>query len=809
MLVNQLIRDTALAARNLRRTPAFTIAAALTLALGIGLSTAVFTIAEAIVLRRLPVADQDRLVVVTGLTPGDKGANYPLGYADGRDFITRTRSLESAGLVTYEGATPSVARMGDRLVRVRRAIVSGEYFATVGATPHLGRLLTAGDDREGAEPVAVISHAHWLNNFGADASVVGKRVPLHEDGITYTIVGVTPRGFDHPRGADMWVTIRPTIPAANLRYIAVTVIGRLKTGSGSEDARSEMTAFFQRPEAPQAYRALTGSATAFRDIIVGQSGAAVMVFAVAAGLLLLIACLNVANLLLVRGLGRVHEVAIRLALGGERRAIMKMLLRENLLLAILGAALGVVVAVLAVQLFVAFAPAGLPRRTEIGVDGTALLAGLAVSAIAMLVFGVLPAAAASRSESLESLRSGTRQAGSRRSRAFAEGAVALQIALATLVLATASLFGRTFLGLKGAELAFDSSRLTVAELAIRSAQYPDPASQLRVLAQLTAAAQAIPGVETVSPVVAVPFSGTSGWDGKLSAEGQSADAAAANPMLNMELVSTSYFKTFGLAALRGRLFTTLDREGATPVVILSEGAAQHFWPSGEPVGKRVLLGRGPSARAFIVVGIVPDTRYRDLRTARPSVYFPLDQSFFPFAPKTLVIRSALPVATVATSLEGLIARTAPGLEVARARPFEDFLTEPLAEPRLNAALLGLFASAAAALAGVGLFGVLATMVRQRRREFGVRLALGAESADLRRMVLGRAVWIAGVGIVCGLATSLGSGRAVSSLVHDARPSDAATLVFVVVGLAVCTLTAAALPAIWSTRIHPAIALRSD
>ena len=804
-----LLHNVRLAIRNLRRTPSFTATVVLTLAVGIGLSTAVFTVAEGIILRRLPVADQDRIVILSGRTPDASIQNYPLGLKDGEEFARTTRTLSAAGLVTYEGASPRAMRLDDQLVRLRRALVSGSYFQTMGVKPVIGRLLEVHDDVAGAQPVLVLSYRTWRERFRGERSVVGRRISSHEDDRAYTVVGVAAQGFEFPKGSDMWATIQPSIGEAALPYMAANVVGRLSTGATPEQARDEMTAFFRRPDASSAYRPLSGAVVPLADAIIGETRGAVWIFAAAAALLLLITCVNVGNLLFVRGLGRVREIAVRTALGASRGALARMMLRENILLALAGCAAGLLVGAAVVRGFIAFAPPGLPRKTEIHLDANALLASAAISVLALLAFGILPAWFTSGVASQEALRSGSRQSPSRRSRGMTELAVSAQIALATLVLAAAALLGRSFMKLRGADLAFEPSPISIAEIVINSRAYPDAPSQIRLVNQLTAAIQNIPGVEAVSPVVAVPFSGAAGWDGKLTADGQSADEALANPMLNMELVATSYFRTFNVTALRGRVLTDDDREGSAPVVVLSESAARHYWGNASPIGKRIFLGQGGGRREFVVVGIVADTRYRELRNARASVYFPLKQSFFPFAPTTLAIRSPLPVASVTQSVRRALAENTSGVELAGVRPFTDFLVEPLAQPRLNAALLALFGAASVGLAAIGLFGVLATMVRQRRGEFGVRLALGARASDVRRLVIGRAMLLSAAGIVAGVATSLMTNRALSSLMYNVGTSDAWSLAAVVLVLATCAIVASVIPAMWTGRIQPLTALRSD
>jgi putative ABC transport system permease protein len=806
--MTNVLQDARIGLRGLRRTPAFAVTAILTLGLGIGLATAVFTVADALLLRRLPLRDQDRVVVLWGEKRDGTFDNHPLGLDEARAFARRGRALERVGSFNYEGAVAVVVRNGDQISRMSRALVSDDFFGVLGARPVLGRALRPHDDVVGAAPVAVLSYAGWQRKFGGDSSVLGRRILTHIDGLSYTIVGVMPQGLDYPQGADFWASSTRTIPTAKLEHIAVYVVGRLARGATPTDARAELTAFFARADAPWWQRDLTGVVHTLPRLVLGETGPALIAFAAAAGLLLLITCVNVANLLLVRGLARVREVAVRSALGAGRGRIATQLLTENSILAIVGGAFGIVVAAVAVQTFVAFAPAAIPRLDEIGLNATALAGAVVITGIAMSVFALAPAVMTSRVDAQQVLRSGTRQSGGRRARRLTEGLVAGQVALALLVLSAAGLIARSLTKLQGAELSFDPSRLLVAELALRVDRFDNTTKQLALLEQLLPRLRATPGVRAASPVVAVPYSGSHGWDGRPALEGQSPEQAANNPMLNMELVAPDYFATLGIPVLQGRGFTDADREGAPTVVLLSRSAARRYWPGQNPIGKRLRFG-SDLERSLTVVGVVPDTRYRDLRDARPSIYFPLRQPFFPYVPWVLAIRTVGPPGDMVPTVRRVVEETAPGVALANAAPFETYLARPLAQPRLNALLLAVFATAAVTLAAIGLFGVMATMVRQRTHELGVRMALGATARDLRRMVMSRGLTIAAAGSVAGLLAALLANRLLASMLYEVSPTDGATLGAVTIALLVVAGLASLIPARSSTRIDAMIALRAD
>jgi putative ABC transport system permease protein len=801
--MDRLWRNIRVGGRSLRRTPGFAVTAILTLAIGIGLSTAVFTVAEALLIRRLPVADQNRIVLLWGETRDGRFANYPLGYDDVRRFIREAKTLQSAAYFQFEGAFPLTFRDGDRISSLRGSYVSGDFFSVLGSRPVLGRALGTQDDLPGAAPVAVLSHSAWQQQFGGDPGVIGRRLVMHGRPLTYTVVGVMPQGLDYPRGVELWAPIVASTEPKALPLMAYDVIGRLAPGATPAMARAEIGSFFAG-SSNEFTRQIRGVVHVFPRLVLGDIRPAVIVFVAAVGLLLLLTCVNVANLLLVRGLGRGREIAVRTALGASRGQIASQLFVESALLAIVGGAIGVLVAVGAVRAFVLIAPADLPRLDEIGVNATALSGAVAITALALAIFALAPSVMSSRVELLQTLRSGVRETASRRSRRTTEWLVAGQLALALIVLSGAALIAKSLIRLQSADLSLDPSRLLVVSLAI-SNQYETAAKQAAMLEAVDARLRSLPGVADLTPVVAVPF--TRGWDGRPTAEGQTEEEAATNPVLNMEVVGERYFETLGTPVLRGRGFTAADREGAPPAVILSESAARAYWPDGNAVGKRMVgFEKG---RFLTVVGVVPDTRFRHLRDPRATIYFPLRQSTFPFAPLNLVIRSTGDPAAMAPAVRNAIETTAPGVVLTKAAPFETFLAQPLAQPRLNALLLGIFATAAVVLAAVGLFGVMMTMVRQRTREMGVRMALGATARDLRILVLRRGLVIAAGGSALGLAGALATNRLLGTMLYEVSPTDAATLLLVAGFLLAVAVLATIVPARSSTRIDPVVALRAE
>jgi len=808
--MDHVLQNVRIGARSLGRTPGFFLTVVLTLAVGIGIGTAVFTVAEAFLLRPLPIRDQDRVVVAWGVTSDGRVDHFPLLLPDAREFAARVRSLERVEFFSFGGALKIPIRDNGSVFQLRRAMVSGGYFALLGARPALGRAIERDDDLVGAAPVVVLSHGAWRRYFGGDPHVVGRKIVLHGSGVAHTIVGVMPLGLDYPQGVDFWAPVLPNskpLGGAPV-YAELHVLGRLRPGASPAAVAAELTSFFRRPEAPAWLHDVHGVAHPIADAVLGDVRSAVLAFGAAACLLLLVTCINVANLLLVRGLARVREVAVRAALGAGRGRIVAQLLTENSLLAIAGGGLGLLLATAAIRVFVSFAPPGTPRLDEIHVDGTAVGAAVAITVAVTLLAALAPALVTSRLQLQEALRAGSRQSGAGRGMRFGtETLVVAQVALALLMLSGAGVITRSLMKLERVDLAFDPGHLLVAELAVPSEGFNETTKMTALLDRVATRLAAMPGVRAVTPVLTPPFVSAGGIFGQVSAEGQTAEEAAKNPTLIFEVVTPSYFTTFDIPMLRGRGLAESDREGAPRVAMLSASAARHYWAGADPIGKR--LRGAPGDSSVTIVGIVPDTRYRDLRDARPTIYYPLRQSNFPVAPMTLVIRTNGRSESIIPAVRRAVSEDEPGVALASIASFETLLGPSLAQPRLNALLLTIFAGAALLLAAVGLFGVMATMVRLRTRELGVRMALGATGGDIARLVLGRGMTLALAGAGLGLVGALAGNRLLASMLFDVAPTDRLTLMVVVVLLLSVAALASLVPARSSARIEPSVVLRAD
>jgi predicted permease len=664
-------------------------------------------------------------------------------------------------------------------------------------------MLVDSDQQVGSAKVAVLSYAGWQRQFGGDPSVIGKRISIHEWATTFTVVGVMPEGLDYPRGVDFWVSVFPGSTDESLKYRSFDVIGRLASGATPAAAQAELTAYYRRSSSPF-LRNVRGVVHSFPRTVVGDTRPAVFAFSAAAALLLLLACANVANLLLVRGLARAREVAVRSALGASRRQVVVHLLAEHGLLALVGGLLGALVCVAAIRVFVAAVPPDFPRLSEIQVDGVALAGAVVITLVATLLFALAPAIVTSRANLLGTLGAGRRHGESRRSRLTTEALAACQLAIALIVLSTAGIIARSLIALEKADLGLEPTRMLIAQLAFDPARYPDAARQIQALDAVRLRLEAVPGIAGVSTSVSAPFA--QGWDGHLRVDGQTEAQAATNPYVAMDVVANDHFEALGTPVLQGRHFTDADGPASPNVVMLSESAAKYYWPNESAVGKRV---GGAGEEKLTVVGVVPDSRYRDLRQPRMAIYYPLRQSEFPFAPTNLILRTSGSPTAIVPSVRRVLDEVAPGVVLANGASFSDYLNAPLAQPRLNAMLLAVFASAATILAAIGLFGVMATMVRQRTRELGIRMAIGATSTEIGGMVLRRGLVIAGVGAIGGVAGALATNRLVASMLYEVSPTDALTLIGVTAVLVVVALVATFIPARASARIDPVVALRVE
>ncbi|HEX9704251.1 MAG TPA: ABC transporter permease [Gemmatimonadales bacterium] len=805
-MMDTLLQDLRYALRQLRARPGFTAVAVLTLGLGIGANTAMFSVVDGVMLKPLPVWEQHRVLVIW-MEDRQRGvAHLPFVYESVEAVRERSRTLTDVAALPYWGAAERVVRLPDGAVPVAGTPVTGTFFRVLGARPVLGRLLQPEDDHPGAGLVAVIGHGLWRRLFGGDSAVVGQSLWMADK--TYTIVGVAPEGFDYPRGSEVWFALRPFWAGVS-QPLHVDLVARLAPGVTREQARVELDGILRQldAEGDEAGENQMAVVRSLAEVIVGDVRPALFLLGLAVALILVIATVNLANLLTMRGIARRQEFAVRAAIGAGRGRLVRQLLTEAFVLGVLGGTVGVAIAWWGTEALVALAPAELPRLNEVGIDGRVLAFATAISLVTAGVFGLVPALGAAPAQPATWFR-GTRGAGTRAIPGGPwQGLVIGQIALTLLMLIGAGLLVRSLARLQSLDPGFQPERLVLAQLAFPSSKYQTLEQIHALLARILPRVEAIPGVASATVVLNEPFAGTSGHDIWFTAEGQDAEAAASNPVLNYEGVQANYFTTLGLPIVRGRALTEHDRRGSAPVVVVNETLARRFWPSADAIGKRIKFGPPDYSDPWrTVVGVAGDTRYRELKEIRPSVYVPFGQGI-PGYPRYLILRTG--PAPIVPALRGALADIDPEVVLLEAAPMEQLLAAPLAQPRFNTILLGLLGGLGLVLSAIGIYGVVAYAVSRRTHEIGVRMALGAGAADVVRLVLRQVVLLALLAIAIGLAAAFAGTRLLGDLLYGVAATDVVTFAVVPMLLAIVALLAAALPARRATRVDPMVALRTE
>jgi putative ABC transport system permease protein len=812
MRLDDLGQDLRFAWRGLGRAKAFTSAAVLTLALGIAGTTLMLTLIQGVLLRPLPVRDQEQLIVAWKQLRAPGLEHYPFGDRDIEALGRESRLLDGVAGVTANGVSRSVMIEDGVSSDVTTALVTGGFFAVLGVEPLLGRAFTRADDQEGAENVVVISHGLWQRRYGGRPDVLGRRIRL---GDYLTIVGVMPPDLDYPAGVEIWRTTRsvPTSPRfGDAARQEIDLIARRRAGVTIEQATSELVALTRQQEADaprNVPRGLVPVVRSFEDVMVGDVRTPMLALLAAVGLVLVIASANVANLLLMRGEARRTELAIRGALGAGRGRLVRQLLAESAVLTGLAGMLGLLVTWWSLRGVLAIVPDGLPRVEAIRIDATVVLFTIVVALITSMLAGLVPALSSARLDLLAQLRSGGRGVTGPGAKTGRRVLVVAQVALAVTIVAAAGLVTRSVLRLQVVDLGLTPDRLVIVDFALPQAKYADRVRHGQFLDELISGLEAVPAIAAATPINVPPFAGDGGWDvPRFTAEGQTAEAVTANPSLNLESIHPSYFATLEVRLVRGRAFTDADRDGALAVTIVSEDVAARTWPGEDPIGKRLKMG-GLDSRAgwLTVVGVASLTRYRELMTPLPTLYMPAKQ--FQMAAHLLALRTSAPIDLVASIARDRISAVDPDVRVTRVVPFARMLDAPLARPRFNAFLLGLFAVAALLLSTIGLYAVMAAWVRQRDREIALRVALGATSAGVRRLVLTEVLWLAGTGAAIGLAIAVCTTRVVSGILFDIDALDPSTLAGAALLLIAASALASYVPLRRATRLDTVAMLRSD
>jgi putative ABC transport system permease protein len=804
--------DIRLAWRGLSRAKAFSAAAILTMLLGIAGTTLIFSLIRGVLLRPLPVRDQARLIVAWKELRSSGFTHHPFGDTEIDAVGRASRLLEAVAGVDANGVGREVVTERGESSYVQSASVTGPFFQVLGVDAMLGRSLTRADDAEGAENVVVISHRLWTRRYGSARDVIGRRLTLSEQ--PFTIVGVMPPDVDYPHGVELWRTTHsfPTGgPFGDAARREVDLVARVQRSATVAQVTSELTTLtqqFEREAPAGSIRDLVPVVRPFEEVVVGDVRPALFALLLAVALVLLIATANVSNLLLMRGERRRREWAVHEALGASRGRIVRQVLAESLALTLAAATAGLLTTWWSLPGLLTLLPDGLPRVESVRVDATVVVFTVCLAFVACCLAGLAPALSFTRTDLVSELTSAGRGAPGSPRRHVRRALVIAQVALAVALISAAGLLTRSVLHLQSIDTGFAADRLVFVELSLPQTKYVDRTRHAEFLDQTVSQLEAAPAVVAATPVNLRPFSGDGGWDvPRFTAEGQSGDRAAANPSLNLESVYPNYFATFQIPLVRGRKFTQADRSGSLEVAIVSEDVADRVWPHEDPLGKRIKMGGPESDEKWLtVVGVAAPTRYRDLTKARSTLYLPAAQ--FLITADILALRTTAPVSVVASLARDRIKAVDAGVLVVRVVPFARMLDGPLARPRFNAFLLVVFGMTALLLSTIGLYAVMSAHVRQRDREIAVRIALGATSANVRRLVLTESLALSGLGATIGVLAATAATRVLQHIVSGVDSPDPLMLCGAALLLVAASLLASCIPMSRATRVDTLAVLRT-
>src|SRR6267378_4513826 len=817
-----IFQDIKFALRVFRKSPAFTIVVVLTLALGIGANTAIFSIVHGVLLHPLPFRDPGALQKVTFNNPGVGLRNVPFSVPEFEDLKARAGVFEDVSVVWPVSVNLTGAKEPQRLELI---VVSPNYFSMLGATPQIGRLFGSQDFALGFATAAVISDGLWHRSYGADPNILGHSLRLDND--LYTIVGVLPPDFRHPgktvaKDVEIWATAGYSAdpfpaPARNLRFLP-GAIARLKPGITlrQAQARLDIMSGQLRQEFPSDYPPTAKWSIAIEPLqqsLVGDVRPMMLVLMGTVILIILIASVNIANLLLARASDRQQEIALRLTLGASRLRMVRQLLTETMMLSLMGGLAGIATAAFALGPMLRFFPHGVPRLSEVRIDWVVLLFALLISILTGLFFGLAPALQSTRPDVFAAIREGARGSGySTRTNRLRGALIVSELALAVVLMIAAGLLLRSFAGLLQANPGFNPSGVVAASIWLpvpndpKADPYAGIAPQTVFVHETLRRVRAIPGVDLAGMTSALPASGQAN-SAVLSIEDRPVESSE-DLRAEVIRVSPGYFEVMRTPLISGRLFAESDEDGKQPVAIIDETTARRYWENSDSLGRHLRFGQNPKQPWFSIVGIVKDVKHDGLEVdGVPHIYVSMYQR--PNRVMSIVLRTSLPASVLEPQIRREVQSVDPGLPLFNVRSMREVMDDSLAPRRFSSALVGAFAAVALLLASLGIYGLLAYMVGQKSHEIGIRIALGAQPSDILKLILRRGMLFSGAGILAGLFLAAIAAPAIASLLYGVHPIDPLVFLSVPAVFLVVAFLASSIPARRALRVDPIVALRQN
>jgi putative ABC transport system permease protein len=819
--MQSILQDIRYSLRSLCKTPAFTAVAIIVLALAIGANTAIFTVINTILIKPLAYSDSDRLVMLWETNPRfqigiDTLPVTPGTFMDWREHVSAFEYVSALGVGRF-----NLSGSGEP-ERITGASVSANFFRLMGAEPKLGRAFHDDEEQAGADKVAVISYALWQRRFGGTQDVIGKTMTL--DGESYTVIGVAPEGFQFPRPRELPYFVGVSSPAELWRPMTLigdfisrkranhqlSVIAKLKPDVTREQAQAEISALATRvEESSPENEGIGAKVVSLNEQVVGNSRVALLVLMGAVALVLLIACANIANLLLSRSSARQREIAIRIALGASRAQIIRQLLIESLLLSHMSAVTGTLLSLWGVSALLTLSRDTLPRVGEIGIDARVLAFTVVIALLTSLLFGLTPALQSSKINLIASLKEGVRGTSrGRRSSAVRSGLVIAEVALSLVLLIGAGLMIKSLARLLNVDPGFKPDRTLTMNIALPGSKYAKADQQTAFFEDVNRRIKALPGIETAGLISSAPLSGGV-YAGGFSIEGREPASPNEDLSADRRMISPDYFNALGIPLVEGRQFSDRDNQSSPGVAIVSESLARRVLAGEDPIGKRIKLGGRDSTRPWLsIVGVAGDVRDTSLDSAaRPCVYVPYSQ--FPVSSMTLVVRTNVNPMTLAPAIRDEVCAIDRDQPVTGIKTMDQYVSDSVSPRRANALLLAVFAALALVLALIGIYGVMSYSVSRRVQEVGIRIALGAQRSDVIRLIVGNAMTLVLAGLVIGLGGALALTRLMSSLLYGVSATDPLTFGLVSAMLAAVALLASYIPARRATKVDPIIALRCE